>query len=50
MPEAPKNFEQGLLNYQLYITNVRATGSFLMGQMVIADKTAIYLDMPPNYT
>ena len=40
----PKDFEQKLLNYQQYITNLRKTGNFLMGQM------AIYLDMPPNYT
>jgi len=46
----PKDFEQKLLNYQRYITNLRKTGNFLMGQMAIADETAIYLDMPPNYT
>jgi hypothetical protein len=46
----PKNFEQKLLNYQWYITNVRKTGNFLMGQIASADETAIYLDMPPNYT
>jgi hypothetical protein len=50
MPEAPKDFEQDLLNYQRYITNLRKTGNFLMEQMVIADKTAIYLVIPPNYT
>ena len=50
MPEAPKNFEQDLLNYQRYITNLRKTGNFQMGQIAIADKTAIYLVMPPNYT
>jgi len=46
----PKDFEQKLLNYQRYITNLRKTGNFLMGQMANADETAIYLDMPPNYT
>ena len=46
----PKDFEQKLLNYQQYITNLRTTGNFLMGQMANADETAIYLDMPPNYT
>jgi len=46
----PKDFEQNLLNYQRYITNLRKTGNFLMGQMANADETAIYLDMPPNYT
>ena len=46
----PKDFEQNLLNYQQYITNLRKTGNFLMGQMANADGTAIYLDMPPNYT
>jgi len=46
----PNNFEQKLLNYQWYITNLRKTGNFLMGQMANADGTAIYLDMLPNYT
>ena len=46
----PKDSEQNLLNYQRYITNLRETGSFLMGQMANADETAIYLVMPPNYT
>jgi hypothetical protein len=46
----PKDFEQKLLNYQRYITNLRKTGNFLMGQIANADETAIYLDMPPNYT
>jgi hypothetical protein len=46
----PKDFEQNLLNYQWYITNLRKTGNFLMGQISNADETAIYLDMPPNYT
>jgi len=45
-----KDFEQNLLNYQRYITNLRTTGNFLMGQKANADETAIYLDMPPNYT
>jgi len=27
----PKDFEQNLLNYQQYITNLRKTGNFLMG-------------------
>ena len=46
----PKDFEQKLLNYQRYITNLRKTGNFLMGQMANADETTIYLDMLPNYT
>jgi len=46
----PKDFEQKLLNYQWYITNLRKTGNFLMGQIANANETAIYLDMPPNYT
>jgi hypothetical protein len=46
----PKDFEQTFLNYQLYITNLRKTGNFLMGQIANADETATYLDMPPNYT
>ena len=46
----PKNFEQKLLNYQRFITNLRQTGNFLMWQLFNADETAIYLDMPPNYT
>jgi hypothetical protein len=46
----PEDFERKLLNYQRYITNLRKTGNFLMGQMVNAHETAIYLDMPPNYT
>jgi hypothetical protein len=46
----PKDFEQKLLNYQQYITNLRKTGNFLMGQIATANETAIYLDMPPNYT
>jgi len=46
----PKEFEEKLLNYQRYITNLRKTGNFFMGQMANADETAIYLDMPPNYT
>ena len=45
----PKDFEQKLLNYQRYITNLRKTWNFLMGQMANADETAIYLDIPPNY-
>jgi hypothetical protein len=45
----PKDFEQKLLNYQRYITNLRKTGNFLMGQIANADETAVYLDMPPNY-
>jgi hypothetical protein len=43
-----KDFEQKLLNYQRYITNLRKMGNFLMGQIVNADETAIYLDMLPN--
>jgi len=46
----PKDFEQKLLNYQWYITNLRKTGNFLMGQMANADEMTIYLDMLPNYT
>jgi len=46
----PKDSEQKLLNYQRYITNLRKTGNFLMGKMANANETAIYLDMPPNYT
>ena len=46
----PKDFEQKLLNYQQYITNMRKTGNFLMGQMASANETAVYLDMSPNYT
>jgi hypothetical protein len=45
----PKDFEQKLLNYQRYITNLRKMGNFLMGQIANVDETAIYLDMPPNY-
>ena len=45
----PKHFEQKLLNYQRYITNLRKTGNFLIGQMANANEMAIYLDMPPNY-
>ena len=50
MPEAPKNFEQNLLNYQRYITKLRKTGNFLMGQIANADEMTIHLDMPPDYT
>jgi hypothetical protein len=50
MPKLPKDTEQKLLNYQLYITNLRKTGNFLMEQIASADETAICLDMPPNYT
>jgi len=46
----PKDFEQKFLNYQRYITNLRKTANFLMGQMASADKMGIYLEMPPNYT
>ena len=46
----PKDFEQNWLNYQWYITNLRKTGNFLIGQMANANEMAIYLDMPPNYT
>jgi hypothetical protein len=46
----PKDFEQKLLTYQRYITKLRKAGKFLMGQMATADETAVYLDMPPNYT
>jgi len=45
----PKDFEQKLLNYQRYITNLRKMGNFLMGQMANADEM-VNLDMPPNYT
>jgi hypothetical protein len=45
----PKDFEQKLLNYRRYITNLREMGNFLMGQTANVDETAIYLDMPPNY-
>jgi hypothetical protein len=31
----PKDFEQKLLNYQRYITNLRKTGNFLMGQIAM---------------
>jgi len=48
--KVPKDFGQKLLNYQRYITNLRKTGNFLMGQMANADETAFYLDMPPNYS
>jgi hypothetical protein len=30
-----KDFEQKLLNYQRYITNLRKTGNFLMGQIAM---------------
>jgi hypothetical protein len=33
----PKDFEQKLLNYQRYITSLRKTGNFLMGQIANAD-------------
>ena len=46
----PKDYEQNLLNYQQYITNLRKAGNFLMGQMANANEIAIYLDMLPNYT
>ena len=46
----PKDFEQKFLNYQRCITNQRKKGNILMGQKANADETAIYLDMPPNYT
>jgi hypothetical protein len=45
----PKDFEQNLLNYQQHITNLRKTGTFLMGKIASADEMAIHLDMPPNY-
>jgi hypothetical protein len=31
----PKDFEQKLLNYQQYITNLRKTGNFLMGEIAM---------------
>jgi hypothetical protein len=37
----PKDCEQKLLNYQWYITNLRKTGNFLMGQIANADEMAI---------
>ena len=37
----PKDFEQKLLNYQRYITNLRKTGNFLMAKMATADEMAI---------
>jgi hypothetical protein len=46
----PKDFEKKLLNYQWYITNLRKTECFLMGQIANADEMSIYLAMPPNYT
>ena len=46
----PKDFQQKLLNYQRYITNLRKAGHFLMGQMASADEMAFYLGMLPNYT
>jgi hypothetical protein len=46
----PKDFEEKLLNYQRYINNLRKMGNFLMGQIANANETAVYLDMPPNYT
>jgi hypothetical protein len=46
----PNHFEQKLFNYQRYITYLRKTGNFLMGQMANSDETAICLYMPPNYT
>jgi hypothetical protein len=46
----PKDFELNLLNYQQSITNLKKLGNFMMGQIAIADETAIYLDMRPNYT
>jgi hypothetical protein len=48
--KVPKDFEQKLLNFQRYITNLRKTGNFQMGQIAKADEMAVYLDMPPNYT
>ena len=39
----PKDFEQKLLNYQRYITNLRKTGTFLMGQMANADERPFIL-------
>jgi len=42
----PKDFEQKLLNYQRYITNLRKRGYFLMRQIANDDETAIYLDKP----
>jgi hypothetical protein len=46
----PKDFEHKFLNYKRYITNLRKTGHFLLGQIANADETAIYLDIPQNYT
>jgi hypothetical protein len=48
-PKLPKEFDQKLLNFQQYITNLRKTGNFLMGQIANAVETAVCLDMPPNY-
>jgi hypothetical protein len=31
----PKDFEQKLLNYQRFITNLRKTGNFLMGHIAM---------------
>ena len=45
MPEAPKRFWTKVVELSAV-----QTGNFLMVQMANADETAVYLDMPPNYT
>ena len=46
----PKDSKQKLFNYLRYITNLRKTRNFLIGQKANANETAIYLDLLTNYT
>lgn len=42
----PQDFEQKVINFQRYVTDLRRKKGFLMGQIGNADETAVYLDMP----
>jgi len=46
----PKHFEKKVVELSAVHHQSEEDGNFLMGQMSNADETAIYLDMPLNYT
>lgn len=46
----PNDFEEKLINFQRYVINLRRLHQYPLNQIVNADETAVYFDMPRNYT
>ncbi|KAJ8890432.1 hypothetical protein PR048_009941 [Dryococelus australis] len=45
----PKDCEEKLLKFQLYVIYLQKKNNYRLGQMGNADETYIYLDMPSNF-